>query len=69
MFSTERRVRRLFADHGMTIHQIRRRGHWMVWASYAGGPIRRFTVPCTPSDYRVSKHLAAMLRRQARATK
>ena len=63
MFSSENSVRRLFAEHDLTILHIRRNGHWQVKASRNGGPPQHFTVPISPSDYRSLKNLNANLKR------
>ena len=56
-------VRQLFAAHGLTIHSIRRNGHWHVKASKNGGEARHFTVGTTYSDWRSMKNLIASLKR------
>lgn len=60
---TEHEVRRLFAEHDMTIHSIRRNGHWVVKAAKPGLPYRCFTVAVSPSDGRSMKNLTASLKR------
>ena len=61
--STERQVRRLFADSGWQVHSIVHGGHWRVAASRDGGRTYVFSVSVSASDWRAERNLRAALRR------
>lgn len=63
----ERKVRRLFADHGLIIHKLRRGRHWCVQASRDGGPIRSVTITPASGCWYALRKIEADLRRVRRA--
>jgi hypothetical protein len=65
---TERRLKRLFADRGYRIHEIRHNRHyWVKIGRESGGPKFNIAVSMTPSDYHFEHALDKALRRAERA--
>jgi hypothetical protein len=67
MIITEHRLRRLFADRGFKVHEIRCNRHWVARvARDSGGPsqCRRFAI--TERRVRFPRNFAATLRRAER---
>jgi hypothetical protein len=64
MTITEHRLRRLFADRGYRIHEIRCNRHWWVKVEReSGGPRFSVSVSTTPSDFRFERALDKAIRR------
>jgi hypothetical protein len=68
MIITEHRLRRLFADRGFKVHEIRCNRHWVARvARDSGGPKFNVVVSRSPSDgWRFPRNFAATLRRAER---
>ncbi len=65
---TEHRLRRLFADRGYRIHEIRHNRHyWVKIERESGGPKFCVSVSITPSDFHFEHALDKALRRAENA--
>jgi hypothetical protein len=65
---TEHRLRRLFADRGYRVREVRRNRHYWVQAEReSGGPPFYVTVATTPGSTFFERTLGATIRRAERA--
>jgi hypothetical protein len=61
---TEHRLRRLFADRGFRVHEIRCNRHWWVKVERETGGLKfSVSVAMTPSDFRWEYSLAKAIRK------